>query len=232
MLCCFTKTDFFNAARGAVVVAAVGVSSISLAQEGALSQLYAARPPAGSSYVRVVNPEGKVLAVRVAKGPVQNLGGQTPAGSYAIVPGGQKFSVRVDAADVDLQVPPDSFQTLLLQRSSKGYVFFPLDDTGDTEDALKAELRFYNFASACPEAKLVLSPSGTPVFRAVAEQASAARSVNPVRAAVAGQCGAEATAAQQLPAMQPGDHLSLFLLGTGKAPLLVIQTNRTDAFKR
>ncbi len=232
MLCFFTKTGFFSAARGALVVAAVGVSSISLAQEGALSQLYAARPPAGSSYVRVVNPEAKVLAVRVAKGPVQKLGGQTPAGSYAIVPGGQKFSVRVGTADVELQVPPDSFQTLLLRRSSKGFEFFPIDDTGDTEDALKAELRFYNFASACPEAKLVLSPAGTPVFREVLEQASAARSVNPVRAAVAGQCGAEATAAQQLPTMQPGDHLSLFLLGTGKAPLLVIQTNRTDAFKR
>lgn len=216
-----------------MVVAGVGVSSLALAQEGALSQLYAARPPAGSSYVRVVNPEAKVLAVRVGKGPVQHLGGQAPAGSYAIVPGGQKFSVQVDAVEVaELQVRPDSFQTLVLGRAGKAYAFAPVDDTADTEDALKAELRFYNLAGACPEAQLVLSPSGTSVFRAVTTGGSAARSVNPVRAAVAGQCGAQSTAAQQLPAMQPGDHLSLFLLGSGKTLRLVIQTNSTDAFKR
>ena len=235
MFCFSKKIHFFDGVRRALVLAAVslGVCGVAAAQEGALSQLYAARPPAGSSYVRVVNPESPALAVRVAKGPVQSLSGQTPAGSYAIVQGGQNFSVQVGNTEITgLQVRPDSFQTLVLRRSGKRYAVTPVDDTTDTEDALKAELRFYNLTRACPQAALVLSPSGTAVFPSVAANGSAARSVNPVRAAVAGQCGKVNTPAQQLPALQPGDHLSLFLLGTAEAPVLVMQTNRTDAFKR
>lgn len=44
------------------------------AQDGALSQLYAARPPAGSSFVRVVNPTTETLLVQVAGGPAQRIG--------------------------------------------------------------------------------------------------------------------------------------------------------------
>lgn len=233
MFCFSKRTRFSDGVRRALALVSIAACGLAAAQEGVLSQLYAARPPAGSSYVRVVNPEAPVLAVRVAKGPVQSLGGQTPAGSYAIVHGGQDFSVQVGDMEIaGLQVRPDSFHTLVLRRSGKRYAVTPVDDTTDTEDALKAELRFYNLARACPEAALSLSPSGTPVFRSVAANGSAARSVNPVRAAVAAQCGQVSTPAQQLPALQPGDHLSLFLLGTAQAPVLVIQTNRTDVFKR
>lgn len=228
-----SETSFQSAVRGALFALALGASGFASAQDGALSQLYAARPPAGSSYVRVVNPEAKALAVQVARGQVQSLGGQSPAGSYAIVPGGHDFSVLVGTVEVArLQVRPDSFQTLVLSRSGNDYAFTRIDDTGDTEDALKAELRFYNLAGDCSGGGLVLSPSGTAVFRGVAAGGSAVRSVNPVRAMVVGQCGQAVTAPQQLPDMQPGDHLSLFLLRSANAPVLVMQTNRTDAFKR
>lgn len=228
-----TPSGFSKAAGRSAVLVLFAASGALQAQEGALSQLYAARPPAGSSYVRVVNPQAKALQVRVGKGPVQSLGGKAPAGSYAIVGGGQKFSVQVGGAEVAvLQVPPDSFQTLVLHRTDKGYAFTPIDETVDTEDALKAELRFYNLAQGCAQAQLALAPAGTPVFRAVAENTSAARSVNPVRAAVVGQCGAASTPQQDLPTMQPGDHLSLFLTGTAQAPVLVVQANRTDPFTR
>jgi hypothetical protein len=219
--------------QGAVAVLSLVVVSCASAQEGALSQLYAPRPPAGASYVRVVNPLPTVLAVRVAKGPVQRLGGKALSGSYAIVPGGQRFAVLIDGKEVArMEVRPDSFSTLALRRDASAYAFTVIDDTADTEDALKAELRFYNLVAGCGAANLLLSPAGTPVFSAVASSASAARSVNPVRAALVGQCGDAKTAPQPLPQLEPGDHLSLFLTGSATAPQLVIQPSRTDPFTR
>ena len=217
----------------AAVALSLAAAAPALAQEGALSQLYAPRPPAGASYVRVVNPLPVALAIRVAKGPVQQLGGKAPAGSYAIVPGGQRFGVQIDGKEVArLEVRPDSFSTLALRREAASYALTVIDDTADTEDALKAELRFYNLAAGCSAANLLLAPAGTAVFSAVAASASAARSVNPVRASLAGQCGDAKTAPQSLPHLEPGDHLSLFLTGSSAAPQLVIQPSRTDPFTR
>ena len=223
----------FRTLQGTVAALSLVVAVPALAQEGALSQLYAPRPPAGASYVRVVNPLPAVLAVRVAKGPVQRLGGKAPAGTYAIVPGGQRFGVQIDGKEVArLEVRPDSFSTLALRREAASYALTVIDDTADTEDALKAELRFYNLAAGCSAANLLLAPAGTAVFSAVAASASAARSVNPVRASLAGQCGDAKTAPQSLPHLEPGDHLSLFLTGSSAAPQLVIQPSRTDPFTR
>ncbi len=215
------------------LLAMLSVAAGSAAQEGALSQLYAARPPAGSSFVRVVNPLPTSLRVRIADGPVQSIGAATPASSYAIVRGGRSFAVQVGGKPAaTLDVRPDSFSTLVLRAEGAGYAFTTIDDTTDTQDALKAELRFYNLAAACASAQLVLSPAGTPVLRDVAAGASAARAVNPVRATVAGRCGEAASPALPLPPMQPGDHLSLFLTGSADKPALSAQPSRTDPFTR
>lgn len=235
MLCFPSAPGWSAAVRPVLVMLALvgGAGTPAAAEEGVLSQLYAARPPAGSSFVRVVNAEPAPLAVRVATGPLQQLGPQAPAGSYAIVRGGEEFTVHVGGAQAArLRVPPDSFHTLVLRRSAAGVALRPVDDTTGTEDALKAELRFYNLARGCPQAQLLLAPAGTPIFSAVAAESSAARSVNPVRASVTGQCGAAAAPTQALPTLQPGDHVSLFLLGDAGALRLVIQANRTDPVKR
>ena len=128
--------------------------------------------------------------------------------------------------------PPAAEELAALRREAASYALTVIDDTADTEDALKAELRFYNLAAGCSAANLLLAPAGTAVFSAVAASASAARSVNPVRASLAGQCGHAKTAPQSLPHLEPGDHLSLFLTGSAAAPQLVIQPSRTDPFTR
>ena len=203
------------------------------AQEGALSQLYAARPPAGSSFVRVVNPLPGQLVVRVAEGPSQRIGDGAPASSYAVVPGGRNFVVQVDNRPAaTLEVAPNSFKTLVLRRDGSKFAFTAIDDTTDTQDALKAELRLYNLSEGCSSAQLLLSPVGTPVLRDVSQGAAAARLVNPARASLVGQCGSATTASQALPELQPGDHLSLFLTGSAAKPILTLQPSRTDAFKR
>ncbi|WP_153012990.1 alginate O-acetyltransferase AlgF [Pseudacidovorax intermedius] len=203
------------------------------AQEGALSQLYAARPPAGSSFVRVVNPTAETLLVQVAGGPAQRIGPQAPATSYAIVAGGKPFVVQVGGKKAaTLDVKPDSFGTWVLRREGGGHAFTAIDDTGDVPDALKAELRFYNLVPGCAKAQLQIAPAGTPVVRDVAPMSAGARSVNPVQAQLAAACGIAASAAQALPALQAGDHLSLFMTGSADKPVLTMQPARTDAFRR
>lgn len=217
-----------------VFALAMGLMSQASAEESLLSQLYAARPPAGSSFVRVVNavPQG-ALQVKVANGSVQQLGGENIASTYAIVGGDQPFALQVNGAvAATVKVRPDTFTTFVLRNSQAGYVFVPIDDTSGTEDALKAELRFYNLVIDCPGASLRLIPKNTVVFQAVAPDAATARSVNPVSAILAGGCAAKSTAPVALPQMHPGDHLGLFLTGTANAPVLTVQPSRTDAFKR
>lgn len=203
------------------------------AQDGTLSQLYAARPPAGSSFVRVVNPTTETLLVQVAGGPAQRIGPQTPATSYAIVAGGKPFVVQVGGKKAaTLEVKPDRFGTWVLRREGSTYAFTAIDDTGDVPDALKAELRFYNLVPGCAKAQLQIAPAGTPVVRDVVPMAAGARSVNPVQAQLAAACGGATSAAQPLPALQAGDHLSLFMTGTADKPVLTMQPARTDTFKR
>lgn len=217
-----------------LAVAAAFASALPVrAQEGALSQLYAARPPAGSSFVRVVNPTDQALLVQVAGGPAQRIGPQAPATSYAIVAGGRPFAVQVGGRKAaTLEVRPDSFGTYVLRRDGAGHAFTAIDDTGDVPDALKAELRFYNLVPGCAKAQLQLAPAGTAVVRDVAPMAAGARSVNPVQAQLAAACGSAASPAQALPALQAGDHLSLFMTGTADKPVLTMQPARTDTFKR
>lgn len=203
------------------------------AQDGALSQLYAARPPAGSSFVRVVNPTAETLMVQVAGGPAQRIGPQAPATSYAIVAGGKPFTVQVGGKkSATLEVQPDRFGTWVLRREGSGHAFTAIDDTGDVPDALKAELRFYNLVPGCAKAQLQIAPAGTPVVRDVAPMTAGARSVNPVQAQLAAACGGATSAPQALPALQAGDHLSLFMTGTADKPVLTMQPARTDTFKR
>ena len=90
--------------------------------EGAFAQLYAARPPAGSSFVRIVNPESAPMRAQVAGGPAQDIGPSKPATTYAIVKGDQEFKVQVDGKPAGaLQVAPDSFTTLVAPRRRQGH---------------------------------------------------------------------------------------------------------------
>ncbi|WP_022981214.1 alginate O-acetyltransferase AlgF [Ideonella sp. B508-1] len=203
------------------------------AQESTLSQLYAARPPAGSAFVRVINPLREALQVQVASGPAQRIGPQAPATSYAIVAGGHRFTVQVDGKPVaTLEAQADHFSSWVLRREGAHYAFTAIDDTGEPPDALKAELRFYNLVPGCTAAQLQIAPAGAAVLRDVPPLGAAARAVNPVHAQLVAVCGTVASPAQALPTLQAGDHLSLFMTGTAARPVLSLQPSRTDAVKR
>jgi hypothetical protein len=203
------------------------------APEGRLAQLYAARPPAGSAFVRVLNPGGTVLKAGIANGADQNVGPATRATRYAIVEGGKPFSVRVAGkARTQPAVAAGSFTTLVLDASAAAKPLNVLEDGGGSSDALKAEIRFYNLAGNCGQGKLAMADKGAVVFPAVAAGRSAARGINPVKARLVAGCGGKDSTAVELPALQPGDHYSLFLTGTANAPVLQGQLSGTDAVGR
>lgn len=162
--------------RNAALALALAAIAGSAAAEGAFAQLYAARPPAGSSFVRLVNPDAAPLRVQIAGGPAQEPGAAKPATTYAIVKGNQPFTVLVDGKPAaSLQVAPDTFTTLIPRRTDGKLTFAVIDDSNGAQDALKAELRFYNLAADCPAGQLGVSPSGPALFQDVKPGASAAR---------------------------------------------------------
>lgn len=201
--------------------------------EGRLAQLYAPRPPAGSAFVRVLNPGSAALKVAVGNGAEQSIGPATRATRYAIVEGGKPFSLRVAGKlRSQAQVTAGSFTTLVLDASTPSTPLAVLADGGGTSDALKAEIRFYNLAAGCTQGRLAMADNGAVVFPAVAAGSSAARAINPVKAQLVAGCGDRASAAVALPSLQPGDHYSLFLTGSAAKPVLQGQLSGTDAVGR
>lgn len=203
------------------------------AGEGRLAQLYAARPPAGSAFVRVVNPGAATLAVAPGNGATQQVGPASRATRYAIVEGGKPFTVRVAGqARTQPAVAAGSFTTLVLDPAGVTRPLRVIADGGGSTDALKAEIRFYNLASSCPQAKLAMADNGPVVFNAVPAGNGVARAINPVKARLVAGCGGKDSVAFELPGLQPGDRYSLFLTGSASAPVLQGQPSSTDAVGR
>ena len=231
-------TSVFSPVMRTVALALAGLAGLSCLPaahaEGTLAQLYAARPPAGSSFVRVVHPDAGSLRVKIGDGPEQPLSGSKPASSYAIVKGDTPFAIQLDGKSAgSMKVAPGSFTTLVPQRQGKNAAarFTAIDDSGGSQDALKAELRFYNLIDDCTEGGLKIAGTGTPLFTGVAPARSASRSINPVSAQLAATCATAASAPLALPQLQPGDHYSLFMTGTAAAPVLRGQASATDTYR-
>jgi hypothetical protein len=198
----------------------------------AIRHLYAAQPPAGSTFVRIVNPSDRAASVAVAGGSAVVISsGATIATAYVVVPGGKPLHIAVDGTDLPVaEVPtPDTFVTIVLERTNSGYAEHSIVDQIDRSIGLNAELIFYNLAAAC-QAKLALS-DGPTVFDTVASGSARQRAVNPVAAALAGTCGGQATSPVSLPDLKAGDYYSLFLIGEASAPKLVGALDQTAPYQ-
>ncbi|BBH43653.1 alginate O-acetyltransferase AlgF [Pseudomonas sp. KU43P] len=196
--------------------------------EGKLAQLYAPRPPAGSAFVRVLHPADTAVQVQIGQNQPQQLGADRLASSYNVVKGSEPFTVRIAGQTVgSLSVAPDSYQSLVFKDGK----LLVLDDSAASDDALKAELRFYNLASDCTAGQLQVE-GGPVLFADVKPNASQARAINPVSASLTAGCGASQARALALPQLQPGDHYALFLTGTASHPVLRGELGSTAPFER
>jgi hypothetical protein len=198
---------------------------------GDIARLYAPQPPAGSSFVRVVNPSQQKLRVSLAgKEDVLSADARI-ASDYRVIDAARPFVL--EAGDKtsklgEIKVAPDHFFTILLTPGKPGYTV--LADNAGARDDLRADLRFYNLVAGC--AGGVSLKDGPAVFDEVATNATVKRVINPVKATLAGHCDAAQAAPFELPPLKPGDRYSLFLVGTAQTPRLTGQADATEPIHR
>jgi hypothetical protein len=200
---------------------------------GEIAQLYAPQPPAGSSFVRVVNPLEQQRRVRLA-GKEDVLSAATRiASDYRVLDAAKAFVLEAGekAGKLnEIKVAPDGFFTIVLTADKPGYVVLS-DSTDERDDGLRAELRFYNTVPGC--AGGVSLKDGPAVFDKVATGTTVKRVINPVKATLVGRCdAAQAAAPFTLPPLKPGDRYSLFLVGTAQMSRLVGQIDATEQIRR
>ncbi|MFG1397773.1 alginate O-acetyltransferase AlgF [Roseixanthobacter pseudopolyaromaticivorans] len=208
------------------------VACEAFAQATPLARLYAAKPPAGSAFVRVLNPTEAAVVVGLGEGAKATLGPGGPRASvYRVVPGGKPVSVTADGKPVSGAASPaaDGFSTLVLLPEGAGFRLEALADSTEGRDDLKAMLRFYALAPGCTATLAVAD--GPTVFDAVPPMASRQRAINPVEASLVGRCGDAVSAPLKLPPLKAGDHYSLFLVGTAQAPVLAGQNDETEPYR-
>ncbi|MGH7756288.1 MAG: alginate O-acetyltransferase AlgF [Vulcanimicrobiaceae bacterium] len=208
-----------------------GLASAAAAQ--ALTTLYGARPPAGSSYVRVVDPSTQPVTVAIGAAPATRLSAAGMiATTYRIEPGGRPVAIAIDGQSLTTSVvlPAGAFLTLIVRRGSDGPRLAAIADTVGDVDGLRAQLRFYNLAAGCRAS--VQTASGATVFAGIASGESIARTINPVTATLVPHCGATAGRSLRLPQLNAGDRYSIFLIGDAARPALVGNLDLTEPYKK
>lgn len=230
---CRASSRCFSKMRSRLAPFVVGyalllIAPIATAQT--IARLYLAKPPAGSAYVRVVNPSQVAIDVRIgARAPVDKIASGTNSSTpYRVVPGGGEFDLSVNGVAINLKPVADRFSTIVLQKTKSGFVSHVIVEDALDMDGLKAELRFYNFIDACV-ANLSL-PGGSIIFEQVPTNETRRRAINPVKANLSAGCNSGPTANVQLPVLRSGDHYSLFLLGNRDTPLLTGQLDETEPY--
>ena len=195
-------------------------------QSQEIARLYAPQAPAGSSYLRVVNPAQKT--VKVEFGGKQDVldPKQQAVSLYRVISAAGDIVIKVDGRALEsIRVKPDSFNTVVLNGTDAVLV---INDATDGRNDLKAQLRFYNLARDC-NATLALQ-DGAAIFEQVTYGNQRKRAINPVQARLQGRCDSVHSSAVAMPALKAGDHASFFLLGDAKNVRLIGQLDATEAF--
>lgn len=191
-----------------------------------IARLYAPQAPAGSSFVRVVNPSSQPVNVAFARKEEILDGSKKIATDYRVVDGGKDMALTVDGRTAKpVKLTPGSFNTIVLGGNAQVTV---ITDATEGRNDLKAEMRFYNLVPGCT-ATLSLE-NGPDIFKDVTQDTSQKRAINPVKANVVGRCDKVLSTASALPALKSGDRTSVFLLGDAKAIRVVTQLDATEAY--
>ena len=203
--------------------------SAALAQ--AVAQLYAPRPPAGSSFVRVVSGDAGPMNVRIGARAPDRLSNETVSSIYRIVPGGIPLSLEIDgkAASEPVVPPADKFVTLIAHRIGDRFAVKVIVEEAEPIDGLRAELRLYNLVEGCNANLGVVG--GPRVFEAIAANTNGRRTINPVATGLQGECSESRSAQWALPPLKSGDHYSLFLVGEPQHPRLIGQLDETEPYR-
>ena len=186
------------------------------AQQPALAQLYPAAPPAGSSFVRVVNPLQESVSLSISgleeSKPISAHG--NIASSYKIVNPSKPLQIGVNGKVLPdaITLEPNKFLTLVLGRDGENFKVTVIPDATQGNNALKADLRAYNLASGC--VSTIIANKNTKVFTDIPVGGSSRRQVNPISVEFVAQCGKTMSEPLAAPPLQAGSRYSLFVTGS------------------
>jgi alginate O-acetyltransferase complex protein AlgF len=199
----------------------------------AIAHLYAARPPAGSAFIRLVNSSSSSLNIRIGSGaPKEELSSETQIATiYRIVPGNQPLMIEVNGrvAKNTISPPADKFATLIVKVVKNQFELKMIVEDTSPIDGLRAELRFYNVIDGCRGGLNVVD--GPQIFEPAPADSSRHRSINPVEAILYGECERTRSSLWKLPSLKSGDHFSIFLIGDPANPKLVGQLDETEPYR-
>lgn len=204
------------------------VSALGVGATGGLAGLYAEQPPAGSVFVRVLNPGAPVqLAWANGKPSALPLAGNMATAYRVIDPAKRpELSVNGKSVGVDKVAMTASYATWVIQPS--GTEVTVIADELPPANALKVVLRTTNLVPDCQVS--LKTAEGAVVVDGLAVWHSKARAINPVKATLVANCGAAVSAPLVLPALQAGDRFSVFVHGNARAPVLSGQIDATEAY--
>jgi hypothetical protein len=217
----------------AMVVCAVPIAAHASADD--VASLYGPQPPADATYLRVLNLSTLTAKVVLPSGARPVDLGPGAATALDVVRPGTSLQVKVDAQAPMLQpgsapvaAGPDTVGatiTLAIEHTEAGaWRAVPIAAPAASTDALRAQLRLFNFAEGC-DGKVALERNGAQnggpvVFEHVASRHALARSINPVAATLVAVCGDAVSAPLALPRLAAGQSYSLFLSGPASRPVL------------
>lgn len=222
--------------RPALGLALVVAASFALAPVAAqataddVASLYGPQPPADATYLRVINlstgpakvalPGGARL-FDLAPGAATALDVVRPGTPLRIDVDGKIAATPAGAAAVAGADTAGSIVTVALERDgASGWRVRPITAAAASADALRAQLRLFNFVDGC-DAKVTLERSAsTVVFDHVAPGHAGMRSINPVAATLVAVCGDVVSAPFALPRLTAGHSYSLILSGAATRPML------------
>jgi alginate O-acetyltransferase complex protein AlgF len=192
-----------------------------------IGQLYAPKLPEGSAFVRVVNPSGQTLQVRVNQGSSFALSADaTIASPFQVVDARQPLHLTVEGHEVkNLNAPKNAWVTLILDHNPAVAPRMVIDPQPRGKD-LRAELNIYNLSAGCEKATVQLA-NGASVFNALPFNGQAQRTINPVQATLTANCGQRPSVPFKLAPFKAGDRYSLFLVGPAQAPRLIGLVDQT-----
>ncbi|HVW53261.1 MAG TPA: hypothetical protein VHC91_23125 [Trinickia sp.] len=210
------------------VIAAAPLPAIAAADD--VASLYGPQPPADATYLRVVNLSARAAKVALPGGarPIELAPGAATA--LDVVRPGTPLGVEVDgamaaqeaaAARVAGSDTAGSTITVAIERDgARGWRALPIAAPAASADALRAQLRLFNFIDGCDGKVALERNAGAVVFDRVAPAHAAARSINPVAATLVAVCGEAISAPFALPRLAAGRSYTLILSGTAARPVL------------
>jgi hypothetical protein len=145
---------------------------------------------------------------------------------------GKMLSVASGGGKVRFKLEPGKFHTFLVTQSGPLLAGTLVVDVTQYNQ-LRSKLSFYNAVSDCPQAGLVLEPSGQSVFKSVPALSMQTRSINPVdEAKVHATCGTAKVISLDLGELSAGGLYTVWMVKEGGRPVTFLAQDSIAPYQK